>query len=65
VRGHCFGQIRTVTSDGPAEEIVLTPVRDEEIDSTRNSEKRIQRIGLLVVLSLLSLSGGLVWWALS
>jgi hypothetical protein len=31
----------------------------------RDSETRIKAVGLMVVLALLALSGGLVWWAFS
>ena len=33
--------------------------------SARDYETRIRAIGLMVVLALLALSGGLVWWAFS
>ena len=39
------------------------PVQDEELDSLMASEKRIRIIGLATVLSLLTLTGMLLWWA--
>jgi hypothetical protein len=44
-------------------EVILTPVRDKEIDSIRASEKRIKIIGLAAFLALLCLVGALALWA--
>jgi hypothetical protein len=44
-------------------EVILTPVRDKEIDMIHVSEKRIKVIGLAAFLALLSLAGALAFWA--
>jgi hypothetical protein len=54
-----------VKVDGSVEKITLTPVRDGKTKSTRGYETRIKAFGLAVVLAVLALSGGLVWWAFS
>ncbi|HTC13889.1 MAG TPA: hypothetical protein VK692_06695 [Chthoniobacterales bacterium] len=51
--------------DGSVENITLTPVRDGKKKSPRAYETRIKAFGLAVVLAVLALSGGLVWWAFS
>jgi hypothetical protein len=47
------------------ENITLTPVRDGKLNSDRAYETRIKAVALMVVLAVLALSGGLVWWAFS
>jgi hypothetical protein len=44
-------------------EILLTPVRDKEIDSIHASERRRKIIGLAAFLALLFLAGALAFWA--
>ncbi len=51
--------------DGSIEIITLTPVRDGKMKSPRGYETRIKAFGVAVVLAVLALSGGLVWWAFS
>ena len=51
--------------DGSVEEITLTLVRDGKMKSAREYETRIRALGVAVVLAVLALSGGLVWWAFS
>ena len=51
--------------DGSVKIITLTPVRDGKMKSPRGYETRIKAVGVAVVLAVLALSGGLVWWALS
>jgi hypothetical protein len=54
-----------VKVDGSVENITLTPVRDGKIKFPRRYETRIKAFGVAVVLAVLALSGGLVWWAFS
>jgi hypothetical protein len=55
----------SVKVDELVEHITLTAVRDEKIKSAGDYETRVKAFGLMVVLALLALSGGLVWWAFS
>jgi hypothetical protein len=55
----------SVKVDESVEHITLTPVRDRKIKSRDDYETRVKAVGLIIVLALLALSGGLVWWAFS
>jgi hypothetical protein len=55
----------SVKVDESVEHITLTPVRDRKIKSRDDYETRVKAVGLMIVLALLALSGGLVWWAFS
>jgi hypothetical protein len=48
---------------GSVEIIILTPVRDGKMKPPRGYETRIKAFGVALVLAVLALSGGLVWWA--
>jgi hypothetical protein len=54
-----------VKVDGFVENITLTSVRDGKMKSPRAYEARIKAFGVAVVLAVLALSGGFVWWAFS
>ena len=60
-----FSKSEGVKVDGSVKIITLTPVRDGQMKSPRGHETRIKAVGVAVVLAVLALSGGLVWWALS
>jgi hypothetical protein len=60
-----FSKREGVKVDGSVEIITLTPVRDGKMNSPRGHETRIKAFGVAVVLAVLALSGGLVWWAFS
>jgi hypothetical protein len=60
-----FSKGEGVKVDGSVEMITLTPVKDGKMKSPRGYETRIKAVGVAVVLAVLALSGGLVWWALS
>jgi hypothetical protein len=55
----------SVKVDESVEHITLTPVRDHKIKAPDDYETRVKAVGLMIVLALLALSGGLVWWAFS
>jgi hypothetical protein len=60
-----FSKGEGVKVDGPVEIITLTLVRDGKMKSPRGYETRIKAFGVAVVLAVLAISGGLVWWAFS